>query len=124
MANVSNSWLLELSKKRLLGIYQKLLTRKIVEYLQINLSDLKGEISLPVEKLVIFKDGLPYPTKEELSILTYIRKSPLQVVRPTDHVITVVRWVPICDKVGCPIFQLDLHKLSILVYRGNIGESV
>jgi len=67
------------------------------EDFEVDLSDLKGEnevativatreltvgetwISLPAEKLTIFKDGLPYLTKEELSILTYIRKSPHRV---------------------------------------------
>jgi glutamine amidotransferase len=67
------------------------------EDFEVNLGDLKGEgevativatreltvgeawMNLPAEKLTIFKDGLPYLTKGERSILTYIRRSPHRV---------------------------------------------
>jgi len=67
------------------------------EDFEVDLSDIKGEdevatiiateeltigeswISLPSNKLLIFKDGLPYLSKTQLDILKYVRTSPHRV---------------------------------------------
>ena len=70
------------------------LVKLVDEDFEVDLSGMKGEdeiatilatreltvredwISLPPERLMIFRDGLPHLTREEWSILAYVRRSP------------------------------------------------